>query len=126
MSLLNELESYRFVSATSMYFFHRKMSWDLHKTDKYYSINGLGGFRILRVKFQEFHGWKAKFLIKTVSLIRNNAGFDYQNLDILNYSSSKNAYIRKKMYFCSRKNGGYTPKKRIWLERSKEISILTG
>ena len=38
----------------------------------------------------------------------------------------KIAYIRKKMYFCSRKNGGYTPKKRIWLERSNEISILTG
>lgn len=37
----------------------------------------------------------------------------------------KIAYIRRKMYFCSRKNGGYTPKKRIWLERSNEISILT-
>lgn len=79
------------------------------------------------LKFQEFHGWKAKFLIKTVSLIRNNAGFDYQKLDILHFFFLKKiAYIRKKMYFCSRKNGGYTLKKRIWLERSKEISILTG
>ena len=68
----------------------------MHKTDKYYGINGSGGFRILRVKFQEFHGWKAKFLIKTVSLIRNNAGFDYQKLDILHYSSSKKYVYQEK------------------------------
>lgn len=33
------------------------------------------------------------------------------------------AYIKKKQYFCGRKNGGYTPNKRIWHLSGKHIRI---